>query len=227
MANVNLVKERYIWRLPVRIYHWINAILVSILFLTGLYFASPLFSAPQGGEATWYHGMAWLRYIHLSSAYLFFANFIFRMYWALFGGDKYARFGGFKPWKFKWWGKPFKEQMASYLFLTSKEPHYMGHNPVAAIMYFIFVLCGSIIMIITGFALYSENNPGGFLAVLFGWVIPLVGSSYNLHSIHHLTAWLFPVFFITHIYAVVRHDIVDRTSVTSSMITGYKVELEE
>ncbi len=229
----NSVKERYVWRLPVRIYHWVNAILVVFLFSTGLYIASPLFVAPQGGEATWYHGMAWIRYIHLSSAYLFIANFMFRMYWALLGNDRYAKFGGyariigFQPWRIKWWGKPFKEQMASYLFLSDKEPHYMGHNPVASMTYFLFVLCGSMIMIITGLALASENNPEGLLAALFGWVIPLVGSSYSLHTIHHLAAWLMPIFFIPHLYAVVRHDVVDRTSVTSSMITGYKVELEE
>jgi len=30
-----------------------------------------------------------------------------------------------------------------------------------------------------------------------------------------------------HLYAVVRHDVVDRTSVTSSIITGYKHKVEE
>ena len=93
-----LYEEQYVWRLPVRIYHWINAICITILFSTGLYIASPIFS-PSIGEAVWYHQMAWIRYIHFGTAFVFLANFLFRLYWALFGNDRYARFAGFQRWK--------------------------------------------------------------------------------------------------------------------------------
>jgi len=75
--------------------------------------------------------------------------------------------------------------------------------------------------------MYSENNPGGIIDGMFGWVIYLFGSSMAMHTMHHLIAWIFPVYLIGHIYAVLRHDIVDRTSVTSSIITGYKHSVEE
>ncbi len=219
-------EEEYVWRLPVRIYHWINAASITVLFPTGLYIASPIFSSP-GGEAVHFHGMAWIRYIHFSAAAILTANFLFRMYWALFGHDPYAKFAGFRPWRPAWWGQPFKDQLASYLFLRKDEPMYCGHNPVAALTHFIFIFCGSVFMIFSGAAMYAENNPGGFLDTLFGWMIPLFGGSFQLHGVHHLVAWAFPVYLILHLYAVVRHDIVDRTSVTSSIITGYKTEVEE
>ena len=108
-----------------------------------------------------------------------------------------------------------------------EEPNYSGHNPVAALSYFLFVFCGSFFMIITGLAMYSENNPGGFTDTFFGWVMPVFGSTEQLHNIHHLVAWIFPVFFILHFYAILRHDFVDYTSVMSSMVTGYKRNVKE
>ncbi len=221
-----LYEEHYVWRLPVRVYHWINAIAITFLFITGLYIATPVLSAPIG-EATWYKSMAWVRYIHFGTAFVFIANFIFRLYWAVNGKDPYGKFVGFKPWSPLWWGQPFKEQMASYLFIKREEPNYCGHNPVAALGYFFFVFCGSFFMIITGLAMYGENNPGGFTDTLFGWIMPIFGSSAQLHLIHHLVAWSFPVFIILHMYAVMRHDIVEHSSVTSSMVTGYKHNVEE
>lgn len=220
------IEEQYVWRLPVRLYHWLNAICVTILFLTGLYIASPILS-PSIGEAVWYHKMAWFRYIHFGTAFIFVANFLFRLYWALFGNDSYGRFGGFRPWRPEWWGQPFKDQLSSYLFIRKDEPRYCGHNPVAALTHFLFVFCGSLFMIFTGLAMYGENNPGGFLDTTFGWVVLILGSSQSMHTIHHLVAWLFPVYLVLHLYAVARHDIVDRSSVTSSIITGYKHGVEE
>jgi Ni/Fe-hydrogenase 1 B-type cytochrome subunit len=117
--------------------------------------------------------------------------------------------------------------VASYLFLRKDEPNYVGHNPVAALANFIFIFCGSTFMILTGLAMYAENRPGSFLDAAFGWILPLFGGSYQLHYAHHLAAWLFPLYVIMHLYAVFRHDIVDRTSVTSSIITGFKHKVED
>lgn len=222
-----LIEEIYVWRLPVRVYHWLNALSTLALFLTGMYIAGPVLSAPKG-EATVNHSMAWFRYIHFVVGAVFIGNFIFRMYYALLAkDDKYARFAGFRPWSPEWWGTPFKEQVASYLFLRHDEPNYVGHNPVAALAHFIFIFCGSSFMIMTGIAMYGENHPGGISETLFGWLLPLFGGSYALHFAHHLVAWIFPTYVIFHLYAVFRHDIVDRTSVTSSIITGYKHKVED
>ncbi|MEE8437654.1 MAG: Ni/Fe-hydrogenase, b-type cytochrome subunit [Candidatus Neomarinimicrobiota bacterium] len=216
-----LLKEQYVWRLPVRIYHWINALCMTALFITGLYIASPVLS-PSVGEAVWYNQMAWVRYVHFGSAFVFIANFLFRMYWGLFGEDKYGRFTGFKPWSGKWWGQPFKDHLKFYLFISKEEPNYRGHNPVAAITHFLFIFCGSWFMVLTGLAMYGENNPGGYMDTFFGWMVLIFGSSQTMHTMHHLGAWIFPVYLVLHLYAVVRHDIVNKSAITSSIITGYK-----
>lgn len=221
-----IIEEIYVWRWPVRIYHWLNAICITLLFVTGLYIANPVLESPVG-EAVWHKNMAIWRYVHFAVAFIFVANFLFRLYWALFGKDDYGRFGGFQPWKPSWWGTSFKEQVASYLFMRSDEPNHIGHNPVAALAHFIFIFLGSWFMIFTGLAMYGENNPGGFIDTWFGWVVLLFGSSHAMHNMHHLGAWIFPFYLVMHLYAVTRHDVVDRTSVTSSIITGYKHKVEE
>jgi Ni/Fe-hydrogenase 1 B-type cytochrome subunit len=222
-----LIEEIYVWRLPVRFYHWVNAFCTVILLVTGLYIASPVLM-PEPGEAVWNHGFVWWRYVHYVVGFIFIAIFLYRMYYALLAkDDPYARFGGFRPWSPEWWGTPFKEQVASYLFLREDEPNYVGHNPVAALAHFIFIFCGSTFMILTGLAMFGENRPGGFVETWFGWLIPLFGGSYNLHFVHHLVAWIFPFYLVIHLYAVFRHDIVDRTSVTSSIITGFKHKVED
>ena len=39
--------RKYVWEFPVRLAHWINALALTALFLSGLYMASPIL-APNG-----------------------------------------------------------------------------------------------------------------------------------------------------------------------------------
>jgi len=220
------LEEKYIWTLPVRVYHLINALSMTVLFITGLYIAAPVLS-PAVGEAVWYHQMAWFRYIHFGTAFIFIANLLFRLYWALFGNDQYGRFTGFRPWSLDWWLQPFKKQLEYYVLLKNEGPHYWGHNPVAALTHLLFILCGSFFMILTGLAMYGENNPGGFTDTFFGWVVLIFGSSNTMHTMHHLVSWIFPVYLVIHLYAVIRHDMIERSGVTSSIISGFKHKPEE
>jgi len=43
-------RRAYVWQVPVRLTHWVNALCISVLFLTGLYIASPIL-APSGEPA--------------------------------------------------------------------------------------------------------------------------------------------------------------------------------
>jgi Ni/Fe-hydrogenase 1 B-type cytochrome subunit len=78
------------------------------------------------------------------------------------------------------------------------------------------------LQMITGFAMYSESNPGGFLDSLFGWVIPLLGGSFQVHMWHHTFAWLFIVFAIVHVYIVFYDGQQYKNALVYSMISGVK-----
>jgi Ni/Fe-hydrogenase 1 B-type cytochrome subunit len=57
---------------------------------------------------------------------------------------------------------------------------------------------------------------------VFGWVIPLIGSSMQVHSLHRLGMWLTLIFVMLHVYAAIREDIMGRQSIVSTMISGYR-----
>ena len=57
-------------------------------------------------------------------------------------------------------------------------------------MFFVVTL-GTIGMIITGFALYSEGaGRDSWQAKLFGWVFTIFPNSQDVHTLHHLGMWV-------------------------------------
>ncbi len=207
----------YVWQLPVRIFHWVNALSITVLFVTGLYIAHPILS--NSGEAYDNFVMARFRQVHFIAAYVFLVSFMWRIFWFWFG-NKYARSGFPFVWRPSWW-KDLARQTWAYLRADFGHPH-MGHNALAGLAYTIFAIGLGWLQIFTGFALYSESNPGGFWDTLVGWVIPLLGGSFQTHMWHHLFAWGFVVFVITHIYIVLLDCRQYNNGLISSMIAGWK-----
>ena len=150
-----------------------------------------------------------------------------RVLWAIVG-NRFAREIFLVPLKMlqpAWWRGLFS-QTAYYLFLKDKAEAWQGHNPLAmAGMFFMYVL-GTVFMLITGFALYGEGlGMNSWAYVLFSsWVLPLVGASQNLHTLHHLGMWYLIMFTIVHLYMVVREDICSGETVMSTMVNGWRVE---
>jgi len=81
----------------------------------------------------------------------------------------------------------------------------------------------AVFMICTGFAMYGEGSQAGSWAdKLFGWVIPLMGQSQDVHTWHHMGMWVIVIFAVVHIYAAIREDIMGRQSIVSTMISGFR-----
>ncbi len=214
----------YVWQVPVRIWHWVMAVAMVVLAVTGYLIGSPLPSV--GGEASNHFMFGYIRFAHFTAAYLFTITFLLRLLW-VFVGNRFAREIFLVPLKMlspTWWGGMFS-QIKYYLFLTPNARPWQGHNPLAmAAMFFMYVL-GTVFMICTGFALYGEGL--GMESWAFGmftsWVWPLAGSSQNLHTLHHLGMWYLIVFTIVHVYMVIREDICSEETVISTMVNGWRV----
>lgn len=211
----------YVWELPVRIFHWVNAAAIFALMITGIYIGNPFFDSMIQGEASGFI-MGWVRYIHFFSAFIFTANLLVRLYWT-FAGNKYASSNLFRKifWKDTW------ESVKFYLFLKNKKPHFVGHNPLAQLSYWVVIGVGSIIMILTGYYLYTEPQPESFLGKLFQWVPVIFGDSFDIRSWHHLVAWAFMAFVVAHIYLSIREDYLSKNGTMSSIFTGYKTESKD
>jgi Ni/Fe-hydrogenase 1 B-type cytochrome subunit len=117
-------------------------------------------------------------------------------------------------------------QSGEYLKLRSGKP-MLGHNALAGLSYTIFAIGLGWAQVFTGLALYSESNPGGFWDSLVGWVIPLLGGSFQTHMWHHLFAWGFLFFAILHIYIVIVDAFAYQNGLINSMISGEKYIREE
>ncbi len=208
----------YVWQRPVRLFHWMTALSITVLFGTGLYIAFPVLTSV--GEPWQAFLMGRVRQIHFIAAFLFLVMYCLRTLW-FFVGNKYARSGMPRPWSPSWWGELFFE-MKSYIFILRGHSTRIGHNALAGVAYTVFPITLGLAQILTGFALYSETDPSGIYGRVFGWVIPLLGGSFRVHMWHHMFAWAFLWFVILHVYIVIFDSIRDRNSLVESMITGYK-----
>ncbi len=211
----------YVYEAPVRLWHWINALAITILAITGYFIASPLPSVP--GEASDNFLMGYIRFAHFTAGYVVAIGFLFRLYWA-FVGNEHARQIFFPPLLSPEFWQGVVHEIKWYLFLAKEPKKYIGHNPLAIISMHLMFVWGVLFMIVTGFALYGEGaGMGSWQYEWFSsWVIPLFGQSQDVHTWHHLVMWYLITFVIIHVYVAIREDIMSRQSIVSSMISGWR-----
>ena len=219
--RVQTVESAYVYEAPVRLWHWINALSITILAVTGYLISHPLPSMP--GEASEHFLMGYIRFTHFAAAYVFAVGFLGRIYWAFVGNHHASQLFMLPVFQKRWWSEVIFEAKW-YLFLEKSPKKYVGHNPLAQLFMFLFITLGSLFMLVTGFALYSEGTgQGSWADIGFGWVIPLFGQSQSVHSWHHLGMWWIVTFVIIHVYVAVREDIMSRQSMISTMVSGTRM----
>ena len=131
--SVKLV-EMYVWELPVRFYHWINALCIVILCITGFIIANPPAMMSEN-EATFSFWFGEVRLIHFITAFVFLFNFMFRIYWG-FVGNRYASWKNFIPYRPSQWKEIFDVIKVDILMIRKKPVESIGHNALASIIYF-------------------------------------------------------------------------------------------
>lgn len=208
----------YVWEQPVRWFHWINALCILVLGATGYLIAHPL-ALMSSDEASFGYWFGVNRFIHFAAAYVFVANFAFRLYWSLVG-NKYAHWRNFFPLtkaQFRQIGQVIKVDV---LQMSHRPVHALGHNSVA---YFTYAGTGllTFFQIASGFALYAPMSDAWF-PQLWVWMIPLFESEQNLRIFHYAVTWLFAIFTLVHVYLVFYHDYVEGHGVLTSIIGGWK-----
>ncbi|HRF42566.1 MAG TPA: cytochrome b/b6 domain-containing protein, partial [Saprospiraceae bacterium] len=94
-STTHRLRRVFVWELPVRVYHWLNALTIIVLCVTGYFIGNPPALMSQT-EASFRYLFGTIRFLHFAAAYLFFFNFAFRIYWG-FVGNKYADWKNFIP----------------------------------------------------------------------------------------------------------------------------------
>ncbi|MBA4178418.1 MAG: Ni/Fe-hydrogenase, b-type cytochrome subunit [Leptothrix sp. (in: Bacteria)] len=220
VARAQSIKSVYVFEAPVRIWHWVNALAITALAITGYFIGSPLPTQP--GEASANFLMGYIRFAHFAAGYLLAVGILGRLYWAVVGNHHARELFWVPIFQRAYWAETWG-MLKWYAFVSARPGRYVGHNPLARLaMFFAFFLL-TIFMIVTGFALYGEGaQMGSWQERMFGWVIPLFGQSQDVHTWHHLGMWGLICFVIIHVYAAIREDIMGRSSVVSTMISGHR-----
>ena len=218
LAHSGSVRSIYVYEAPVRVWHWVNALAITVLCGTGYLIGSP--PPAIGGEASAHFLMGYIRFAHFTAAYCFAIGLLGRLYWAVVG-NRHARELFSVPLLD---GAYWREMLAMfkwYAFMGPRPGPYVGHNPMARLAMFFGYFLFSLFMIVTGFALYGEGSQmGSWQERLFGWVIPLMGQSQDVHTWHRMGMWAMIIFVVLHVYAAIREDIMGRQSIVSTMISG-------
>jgi Ni/Fe-hydrogenase 1 B-type cytochrome subunit len=209
----------YVYEAPVRLWHWINALAIVVLCVTGYLIGSPPPSVDMA-EATHQFLFGYIRFAHFAAAMIMTVGFFGRIYWAFVGNHHAKQMFKLPLWNRKWWSE-VADEIKWYAFLNKTPRKYVGHNPLAQIAMFFFMTAGMSFMILTGFALYAEGlGAQSWMEPVFGPLRDLVGGSQIMHQLHHLGMWAIVIFVMIHIYAAVREDIMSRQSMVSTMISG-------
>lgn len=206
----------YLWDWPIRAMHWIAVFCIIALAVTGFYIGMPYFIT--SGDTGQHFLMGWMRFVHFSAAAVLVTTAIVRGYW-LFAGNKFERLPALFPVRSRDWVNMWKQVKYYLMIQPDKAPHYLGHNPMQQLSYTGLYLV-ALTMVVTGFAMYGQSNPGGFFYQAFNWVGILFGGMPVARFIHHALTWAFLIFVPIHVYLAIRADHLERTGVISSIISG-------
>ncbi len=213
----------YVWEIPVRLTHWINALSIVVLSFTGYYIARPYLAiSPQEVYSNFF--MGYMRFTHFLFGYIFLASLILRTYWA-FVGNQWASWRALVPFLTPEGRGLFRQSVEFYFFARREPPVVLGHNALAGFTYAIIVTL-YFIQVFTGFALLGLSDPGGFWNTMTGWVFSIVHMQW-IRVIHHVVMWLLIAFAMQHIYVAFLIDAEESNGLISSILTGYKFIVPE
>lgn len=212
----------YVWELPVRLSHWVNAVCLIVLSFTGYYIGHPYIDSVHplfyGTNPEAQYTMGMMRVTHFTTAYVFSMSVLLRLYWG-FVGNKCARWSSMIPYNRERLLELYRD-IRFYLLLDPRPPSVTGHSMSAGLAYMVLFL-GYLVSILTGFALLSQSHVGFFWKVVGGWILPYFPVQ-QVRLVHHCIMWFLIVFPMVHMYIGWTTDVVEDNGVMSSIFSGHK-----
>ena len=212
----------YVWEAPVRITHWLIALSIVVLSVTGFYIGNPFIAVP--GRAGDHFVMGWIKVIHGYTAYVFIAAVLARIIW-MFTGNKYAHWDKFIP-VHRSRLRALWPTFRFYVFALRKPPGFVGHNPLAGLAY-VLVFGLYFLAIITGLIMRGASADADSTLRSFVSLAPFFGGLYGARWIHHVVMWLLLGFAVHHVYSSVLMSTVESNATVESMFSGNKFVPEE
>jgi len=200
--------------------HWIRALSIVILTVTGFYIAVPFVTSVPNPEPTSFM-QALFRSWHEIFGFVLTAVIIFKSYLFLFGRkhsmERRALLDVFNP-------VVWVKQIGYYL-LISKHPKLKGvYNPLQFMAYVGFYLM-MFILIITGLILYVNVYHDGLGGLLYGPMKSLevmMGGLAVVREVHHIVMWGVILFVLGHVYMAVYNAVFGKEGAMDAIFSGMK-----
>lgn len=217
--------SEYEFSIGLRLTHWIRAVAIALLVLSG-YYLSYVFAQPEISSTPTLFLQAKVRMWHQIIGFVLIACFAYKFY--LFFFDKLSR----KEWiSIVDFLNPFVwiKQIKYYLFM-GKHPHLKGvYNPLQFASYFFFYVVLALICL-TGLVLYVHvyhEGLGGLLYEPMRAVEAYMGGLANVRTVHRVCMWVIMFFVVVHIYMAVFNAVKGRNGAMDAIVSGYKYVKEE
>lgn len=212
----------YVYQLPVRLWHWTIVACIFTLFVTGYLIGNPPHSL-QGDPTRLFHFGLIIR-LHYICGLILCVSMVCRIIFAFVGNPVSRQLFLPHVWEGKWW-RGLLDDIKWYLFINKKSAIRMGHNPLAQAGMFIGVL-GIIFMCLTGLGIYQAKGYSDFFhlfSFMENWAYAAGGNGFDLVLWHRMGMIVVMAFVMVHMYMVIREDIMGRTTMVSTMITGVRL----
>jgi len=203
-----------------RILHWIRAIVITGLAITGFYIAVPFLSPGESNDNLIY--AEWV-YWHLVFGFILIASGLLRIYLFFFGTDSKGELLSLKD---EFSVKSWVTQLKSYFFIgeLKKKGFYGPLQFFSYTMITILIIVASVTGLILYVHLYHQGLGGALydsMRTLEAWM----GGLAKVRLYHHITMWGFLIFIPIHIYMVVWSAIRFKHGGIDVMFTGYDYHL--
>jgi Ni/Fe-hydrogenase 1 B-type cytochrome subunit len=200
--------------------HWIRAISIVVLTVTGFYIAEPFLAATPNPEPTTFTN-ALFRSWHEIFGFLLIGAVLFKTYLFIFGRQYRKEIGSIRDFLSpKVWG-----QQIGYYLLISKHPHLRGtYNPLQFVAYLTFYAL-IFVLIITGLILYVHSyhyGLGGFLYDSMTAVEVWIGGLANARTFHHIAMWGVILFVTVHVYMAIYNAVFGKDGSMDAIFSGLK-----
>jgi len=200
--------------------HWIRALSIIILTVTGFYIASPFVTPIPNPEPTNFM-QALFRSWHEIFGFVLIAVVLFKSYLFVFAKRYKDEMGSIKDFiNPKVWA-----QQIGYYLLIAKHPHLKGtYNPLQFIAYLGFYVL-MLILILTGLILYVHvyhDGLGGMLYDPMRSLEVMLGGLAWVRELHHIAMWGVILFVTVHVYMAIYNAVFGKDGSMDAIFSGMK-----
>ncbi|WP_294964273.1 Ni/Fe-hydrogenase, b-type cytochrome subunit [Sulfurimonas sp.] len=200
--------------------HWIRAVSIVVLTVTGFYIAVPFLTPAVNADPTNFM-QSLIRSWHIIFGFVLISVIIFKSYLFIFAKNTEMERKALKdvinP---KIW-----IQQIGYYLLVSKHPKLNGvYNPLQFMAYVTFYIA-IFVLIITGLIMYVHDfhqGLGGFLYAPMKSIEVMMGGLANVRVIHHILTWGIMLFVVGHMYMAIYNAVFGKEGAMDAIFSGMK-----